>query len=294
MGANTLRSRRFASAPGSAEVPNGPLTARHFLPVSEGEGGEPVSPFRASFLFQHVHDILSGTDQVVLLLERDQVGMRTLATFAKTTLIGGLLIILPLYVSLLLLVKAASGLLALLQPVTNAIPTSLEYREALAVILLIAVCFLVGAIARTGPGFRAKNAFERAVLERLPGYALLRGFAGRLTGSVEEPTFAPALAEIEEALVPALVIEELADGSFTVFVPSIPTPMAGALYILPPERVHLVDVPMTVALKVFSKWGAGAGEFVRAMKATGIAKPQTPQTTRIGAEDAAHHANVNP
>ena len=48
--------------------------------------------------------------------------------------------------------------------------------------------------------------------------------------------------------------------------PSVPTPMAGALYILPPERVHPVDMPFTVALKVFSKWGAGAGDFVRAMQ----------------------------
>jgi hypothetical protein len=39
----------------------------------------------------------------------------------------------------------------------------------------------------------------------------------------------------------------------------VPTPMAAAIHILPPERVHPVDVPFTVALKVFSKWGAGAG-----------------------------------
>jgi uncharacterized membrane protein len=65
--------------------------------------------------------------------------------------------------------------------------------------------------------------------------------------------------------MPALIIEELQGGSYTVFVPSVPTPIAGALYILSPERVHPVDVPMTVPLKVFSKWGAGAGEFVNAM-----------------------------
>jgi uncharacterized membrane protein len=90
---------------------------------------------------------------------------------------------------------------------------------------------------------------------------------------MSQPTLvppAPALAEIEEALVPALIVEKLEDGSYTVLVPSVSTPMAGAIYILPPERVHPVDVPFTVALKVFSKWGAGAGEFVRAMQ---TAKP---------------------
>ena len=76
-------------------------------------------------------------------------------------------------------------------------------------------------------------------------------------------------------MVPALIVEKLEDGRFTVLVPSVPTPMAGALYILPPERVHPVDVPFTTALKVFTKWGAGAGEFVRAMQA---AKPP-PVTT---------------
>jgi len=59
----------------------------------------------------------------------------------------------------------------------------------------------------------------------------------------------PALAEIEEALVPAFIIEELEDGRFTVFVPSGATPFAGAVYILSRERVHPLDVPFTQAIK---------------------------------------------
>jgi uncharacterized membrane protein len=194
--------------------------------------------------------------------------MRTLAEFMKTTLIGGILIVLPIYVSLLLLAKAASGLLALVKPITAAVPASVEFRQIFAILVLAVICFIAGLIARTGPGLRAKNAFEQAVLEKLPGYALVRGLAGRIAGQVDERAFAPALAEIEEALVPALIIEELEDGSYTVLVPSVPTPMAGALYILPRERVHPVDVPFTAALKVFSRWGAGAGEFVQAMQRT--------------------------
>ena len=61
-----------------------------------------------------------------------------------------------------------------------------------------------------------------------------------------------------------------------MLVPSVPTPMAGALYILPPERVHRVDVPFTTALKVFSKWGTGAGEFVRAMQRKSVTQITEP------------------
>jgi uncharacterized membrane protein len=72
--------------------------------------------------------------------------------------------------------------------------------------------------------------------------------------------------EIEEALVPAMIIEDLPDGRFVVLVPSVPTPVAGALYVLPAARVHRVDVPLRQLLIVYSKWGQGTGELVAAMR----------------------------
>ena len=111
------------------------------------------------------------------------------------------------------------------------------------------------------------------MLEKLPGYTFLRGLTKRLAGRSEEWTLQPALVEIEEALVPAFIVEELEDGSYTVLVPSAPTPMAGSIYILSRDRVHPVDIPLTKAIGVFSKWGTGAGEFVRAMQ-----KPETPRS----------------
>ena len=59
---------------------------------------------------------------------------------------------------------------------------------------------------------------------------------------------------------------ETNNGRFTVFVPSVPTPFAGAVYILPPERVHAVDISFTQAIQSVAKWGSGAKEFVAAMK----------------------------
>jgi len=202
--------------------------------------------------------------------------MRTLAEFTKTTLIGGVLVVLPIYIAVLLLAKTVGGLLALLAPVTEHIPAAVEFRRLVAILLIVMICFVVGLVVRTGPGLRAKNAFENAILEKLPGYTFMRGVARRLTGSAEEQALQPALVEIEEALVPALIVEELADGSYTVLVPSAPTPMAGSIYILSRDRVHPVNIPFTKAIGVFSKWGTGAGEFVRAMNSDAVAKPAVP------------------
>lgn len=60
--------------------------------------------------------------------------------------------------------------------------------------------------------------------------------------------------------------EEFEDGRYTIFVPSIPTPFAGAVYVLDGTRVHPVDVPFTEALKTVSRWGSGAKELVAAME----------------------------
>jgi uncharacterized membrane protein len=189
--------------------------------------------------------------------------MKALAELTKTTLIGGLLVVLPIYLSILLLAKTLSGILALLSPVTAAIPAGAQFKQVLALMIVLAVCLVAGLVVRTSAGLRAKNALERSVLEKIPGYSLVRGLASRLGGDESEGTFQPALVEIEDALAPGFIIEELEDGRYTVLVPSVPTPAAGSLFILPRERVHPLDVPFTQAVKVISKWGEGAGALAR-------------------------------
>ena len=103
---------------------------------------------------------------------------------------------------------------------------------------MLAVCFVAGLVVRTGPGLRAKHALERSVLEKIPGYSLVRGLAQRASGDESEGAFRPALVEIEDALAPGFIIEELNDGRYTVLIPSVPTPAAGSLLIMPRERVH--------------------------------------------------------
>ena len=189
--------------------------------------------------------------------------MKGLAELTKTTLIGGLLVVLPIYLSILLLAKSLSAIVALLSPVTAAIPAGAQFRQLIAILIVLVVCFVAGIVVRTGPGLRAKNMFERSVLEKIPGYALVRGLTERVSGDTREGAFRPALVEIEEALAPGFIIEELEDGRYTVLVPSVPTPAAGSLLIVARDRVHPLDVPFTQAVKVISKWGAGAGELAR-------------------------------
>jgi len=192
--------------------------------------------------------------------------MKTLTEFLKTTLVGGILVLAPIYLLLLLLLRALASAKQLLEPVIVSIPAAAEFQGLVALLVIIVACFVVGIVVRTGPGERVIDAIQCWVLEKIPGYKMLRNMVSRLGSDDSTGTLAPALVEIEEALVPALIIEELPDGQFVVLVPSVPTPIAGALYILPPARVHRVNVPLRRLLQVYARWGEGTGELVAAMQ----------------------------
>jgi len=95
----------------------------------------------------------------------------------------------------------------------------------------------------------------------------LRTIANQFADLDKREGFKPSLVEVEDgSLSPAFLIERHEDGRCTVFVPSAPTPMAGAILIMPGERVHPIDVPMGAILGCVSKWGTGAGELLAAME----------------------------
>jgi uncharacterized membrane protein len=139
-------------------------------------------------------------------------------------------------------------------------------EDVLSLLLVLFVCFLIGVAVRTPAGRAVRERIEKALFERIPGYALFRSLTQQLAGESRENVWKPALAEIEDALVPAFIIEELEDGRFTVFVPSVPTPLAGAVYILSRERVHPLNVSFTQAIQAVSRWGSGSKVLVAAMK----------------------------
>lgn len=192
--------------------------------------------------------------------------------FFTGALINGLLIVVPVYLALLVLLKAMQSLVGVVRPIAALLPDWMPAEDLLALLLVLLVCFLVGVAVRTRIGRAAREQVERSLFQRIPGYAVFRGLAQQLAGESRESAWKPALVEIEEALVPGFIIEELDDGQFTVFVPSVPTPLAGAVYVLRRERVHPLDVPFTSAIQVISKWGSGSKALVAAMKPKNAAR----------------------
>jgi len=190
---------------------------------------------------------------------------QAIRAFSKA-LIRGLLIVVPVYLAVLLLLKGMKSVAKLVQPFTALLPDWVPAEQLLSLLLVLAICAVIGATVGTRIGRSARDWLERTVFARIPGYGVIRSLTHQMAGKSRESTWRAALVEIEDALVPGFIIEEFEDGRYTVFVPSIPTPFAGAVYVLARQRVHPVDVPFTDALRVVSRWGSGAQKLVAAME----------------------------
>jgi uncharacterized membrane protein len=180
--------------------------------------------------------------------------------------VAGILLLAPIYLAILLLLKAMKSLGGVVRPLARLLPQSFPAEPVVSLLVVLMLCLFVGLALRTALGQAMRTRIENSLLQKIPGYELIRGMTRQLAGQSQEIAWQPALAEIEEALVPAFIVEELDDRRFTVFVPSVPTPLAGSIYILSAERVHPLNVPFTQAVKALTRWGSGSKELVDAME----------------------------
>lgn len=186
--------------------------------------------------------------------------------FVKTTLMGGLLVLLPLGLMGFLIAKAVGIIKGLTAPIVARLPEQLHHPTLIAVLLLLAACFLTGLITRTALGRRCADAIESHFLNHIPGYTFFRSLTSRFAGGQGADPFVVCLADIDDTLVPAFIVEEHDNEYYTIFVPSTPTPSSGDVHIILKERVHVVDVTLPQALACVTRWGAGSGKFIEAMR----------------------------
>ena len=161
--------------------------------------------------------------------------MKRALVFITRALFSGLLIVVPLYLAILLLLQGMKSVAGLVRPVALLLPEWVPAETALSLLLVLVLCFLIGVAVRTRVGQAARDTIERTFFERIPGYALLRGLTQQMAGQSRENVWKPALVDGDEGLFLAFIIEEFHDGRYTVFVPSIPTPLAGAVYVVDAE-----------------------------------------------------------
>jgi uncharacterized membrane protein len=213
--------------------------------------------------------------------------MKQLNEFIKTSLIGGIVVVLPVAI-LIFLFKWLFGLVTdIIQPLTNLIikiTVQSRLQELLADITALSVimisCFAIGVFVRTKVGTYIYHNIENRILRAAPGYSLIKETVISFLGSKKAPFSKVALVEIfaQGTLVSAFITDEHDDGSYTVFVPTAPNPTSGYVVHVEGQYVHPVNVPVEDAMRSIISCGAGSKRLIRAkMEKDDAPKPQKNQ-----------------
>ncbi len=145
--------------------------------------------------------------------------MKKLLTFFKLTALGGLLVLLPVLLFILLLMEIVQMVVGLAMPIAGLFPAGTfddpKYPVALAIILIAGASLLIGIAMRSSAAQRLGNWIQEKTLNKLPIYRFVKTLVSGLVGAEKSGSFKPALFDAGNGQREIVyVIEDLGDGEF--------------------------------------------------------------------------------
>ena len=196
--------------------------------------------------------------------------MDKLKSFLKTSLLGGVVVILPIAILVSVTLWLFNLVSGLIEPLTLFLIKDSQLNEYIAeifvIILIIAACFFVGVLVRTRLGGFLYRVIESRILKLAPGYSMIKETVIQIFGSKSESPFSSvALAQIfcNETQVTCFITDKHENGMYTLFVPTGPNPTSGLIYHLDEKYVHPVDIPVQDAMRSIISCGAGTAKLLR-------------------------------
>jgi uncharacterized membrane protein len=186
----------------------------------------------------------------------------------RDLLVDGALLALPLGIAAYLLYEIVGLLKKLLVPIAHLLPAGhffgIAALEIAAIIALLLVLIALGAFARSPFGQRVAETLDRVVLSKFPGYQIIRSIAADFAGTEGESALRAALVSFDDNTVLGFIVEEsAADDRLTMFIPGAPTSGSGSVVLVSRERVRILDVPTSGAMKSMKLRGFGLQQLAK-------------------------------
>lgn len=185
--------------------------------------------------------------------------------FISTTIIGGLLFLVPVGFLGFVLFKAFGFMLLIAEPMAGWIPVDtiggIALANLIAILAIILLSFFAGLIARNTLATGVVKKLESKVLMKIPGYTVVKGIKGGFD-SEETQHFRPVALTLGSAERIGFEIQKLTDGRSMIFIPSVPNAFSGITQILPPDQVTYLSAPMTQIMEYVERYGHGADDLL--------------------------------
>jgi uncharacterized membrane protein len=195
--------------------------------------------------------------------------MGNLKSFVKTSILGGVVVVMPLALFIFVFMWLFRLITNLIQPFTTVLVSHFHLMEVVAdvfaVILILTGCFLVGILVKTKLGNFIQENFEKRIMNRAPGYALIKTTVMQFLGRGRLPFSSVALVRAFEnnTLMTGFITEQHSDERYTVFVPTGPNPTTGYIFHLKKEFVHPVSVSAEEAFRSIISCGVGSQKIIQ-------------------------------
>jgi len=185
--------------------------------------------------------------------------------FLKTTVIGGLIFLVPMVVLGLVIGKAISVMLVIAEPMAGILPVDsvggIAMVNIIALAIIVLVCFLAGLVARTGFAQKLADTAESTILQKIPGYTLIKGLATALSPD-ENVDLKPALVSLGSTARIGLEVERVGDDRAVVYFPGSPNAWSGIVQIVPADQVKYIDSPMMSVIEHAEQLGRGTHDLL--------------------------------
>jgi uncharacterized membrane protein len=187
--------------------------------------------------------------------------------FVKTTILGGVIFILPIAATAVVVVKAGRMAFETAAPLAEKLPfpkgEAVIAVYGLGTIVLALVAFAAGIYAQSLPIEKKAMPFlEDRILKKFPPYAAALKYTDRLARIESNKELKPVLARLVNSWQIAFLVEAYGDDHVCVFVPGAPDPASGTVHVVSRENIAPFNASRQEALVCLEKSGQGFSRFL--------------------------------
>ena len=190
--------------------------------------------------------------------------------FLKTTVLGGLFVLLPLMLLWMGLVEIGGLLAAMAAPIADILADffpqdyfdNLTVPGVVAFFLIVVASFILGLAARSAWICNIGRNIENSVLNKVPMYKMLKIMSSAMIGSDTSDVEPALLSDGSGGGDPCYVIEKHSDGRATVLLPWSPASFAGSIKVVQLSDLQILSCSLDEYSRSLSQIGVGVEDCI--------------------------------
>jgi len=190
--------------------------------------------------------------------------------FLKTTMVGGILFLVPIIIFIAVIGKALELSKKLAAPLSVLIPLDsigdIAMVNLLAIGIVLLICFLAGLAAKSTLARNSVGNLESRVLSKIPVYGLLKSKIDAIVQPEKAEGMKPVLARFDDSWQIAFEVERIQGGVVAIYLPGAPDPWSGSVCFVAEDRIQPLELTLSPVLRILKGIGKGSNEQLRIFK----------------------------